>query len=75
VKQYMPIFSSATSVAPSAHAVFIHLQVSCSAVEQGTIVRQLFVATEQLCRGPGMQQQLLRSAACAHAGQCRAMWV
>jgi hypothetical protein len=36
VKQYMPMFSSATSVAPSAQAVFIHLQVSRSTVEQET---------------------------------------
>uniref|UniRef100_A0A383WI74 Guanylate cyclase domain-containing protein n=1 Tax=Tetradesmus obliquus TaxID=3088 RepID=A0A383WI74_TETOB len=36
VKQYMPMFSSATSVAPSAQAVFIHLQIhTCMFQQQG----------------------------------------
>jgi hypothetical protein len=55
VKQYMPMFSSATSVAPSAQAVFIHLQVrpaDCSirGLAGGVINKQAAACTGQAIR-------------------------
>jgi hypothetical protein len=47
VKQYMPMFSSATSVAPSAQAVFIHLQVRSKVPHNRSIVQEQQSASKQ----------------------------